>query len=82
MRAVKRDGRIFDHQTLEAIRRMAVERVREGAPPALHGDVVPDDQLAFAPMMRIQGTRVVQVPAELAPPEMPEDARLLGFLRQ
>jgi transposase len=27
---VKRDGRSFDHQTLEAIRLMAVERVREG----------------------------------------------------
>ena len=27
---MKRDGRKFDHQTLEAIRRMAVERVREG----------------------------------------------------
>ena len=29
---MKRDGRAFDHQTLEAIRRMAVERVREGEP--------------------------------------------------
>ena len=29
---VKRDGRTFDHQTLEAIRLMAVERVREGEP--------------------------------------------------
>ncbi|HEV2007438.1 MAG TPA: IS630 family transposase [Burkholderiales bacterium] len=27
---VKRDGRTFDHQTLEAIRLMAIERVREG----------------------------------------------------
>jgi transposase len=27
---MKRDGRSFDHQTLEQIRRMAVERVREG----------------------------------------------------
>jgi transposase len=27
---VKRDGRTFDHETLEAIRLMAVERVREG----------------------------------------------------
>lgn len=27
---MKRDGRTFDHQTLEAIRLMAVERVREG----------------------------------------------------
>jgi len=29
---MKRDGRSFDHQTLEAIRLMAVERVREGEP--------------------------------------------------
>lgn len=29
---MKRDGRTFDHQTLEAIRLMAVERVREGDP--------------------------------------------------
>ena len=29
---MKRDGRTFDHQTLEAIRFMAVERVREGEP--------------------------------------------------
>ena len=29
-RVMKRDGRTFDHQTLEAIRLMAVERVREG----------------------------------------------------
>ncbi len=28
--SMKRDGRTFDHQTLEAIRLMAVERVREG----------------------------------------------------
>ena len=27
---MKRDGRSFDHPTLEAIRLMAVERVREG----------------------------------------------------
>ena len=27
---MKRDGRKFDHRTLEAIRRMAVERVRDG----------------------------------------------------
>ena len=27
---MKRDGRTFDHETLEAIRLMAVERVREG----------------------------------------------------
>ena len=31
-RIMKRDGRTFDHQTLEAIRLMAVERVREGEP--------------------------------------------------
>ena len=31
---MKRDGRTFDHQTLEAIRLMAVERVREGEPAA------------------------------------------------
>lgn len=30
--SMKRDGRTFDHQTLEAIRLMAVERVREGEP--------------------------------------------------
>ena len=29
-RTMKRDGRTFDHQALEAIRLMAVERVREG----------------------------------------------------
>ena len=29
---MKRDGRTFDHKTLEAIRFMAVERVREGEP--------------------------------------------------
>ena len=29
---MKRDGRTFDHQTLEKIRLMAVERVREGEP--------------------------------------------------
>lgn len=31
---MKRDGRTFDHATLETIRLMAVERVREGEPPA------------------------------------------------
>jgi len=31
---MKRDGRSFDHATLEAIRLMAVERVREGEAPA------------------------------------------------
>lgn len=31
---MKRDGRTFDHQTLEQIRLMAVERVREGVPAA------------------------------------------------
>lgn len=31
---MKRDGRRFDHQTLEAIRLMAVERVREGEAPS------------------------------------------------
>ena len=31
---MKRDGRTFDHQTLEPIRLMAVERVREGEPAA------------------------------------------------
>jgi transposase len=31
---MKRDGRTFDHQTLEAIRLMAIERVREGEAPA------------------------------------------------
>lgn len=31
---MKRDGRTFDHQTLETIRLMAIERVREGESPA------------------------------------------------
>ena len=31
---MKRDGRKFDHQTLEAIRLMAVERVRDGESPS------------------------------------------------
>lgn len=31
---MKRDGRTFDHQTLEAIRLMAIERIREGERPA------------------------------------------------
>jgi transposase len=31
---MRRDGRSFDHQTLEEIRRMAVERVREGEDPS------------------------------------------------
>jgi transposase len=31
---MKRDGRTFDHRTLEAIRLMAIERVREGEHPA------------------------------------------------
>ena len=31
---MKRDGRKFDHQTLEAIRLMAVERVRDGEAPS------------------------------------------------
>jgi DNA invertase Pin-like site-specific DNA recombinase len=31
---MKRDGRRLDHQTLEEIRRMAVQRVREGEKPA------------------------------------------------
>ena len=30
---MKRDGRKLDHQTLETIRFMAVERVREGEAP-------------------------------------------------
>jgi transposase len=33
-RRVKRDGRTLDHRTLEEIRRMAVERVREGEDPS------------------------------------------------
>jgi hypothetical protein len=32
---MKRDGRGLDHTTLEAIRLMAVERVREGEAPSL-----------------------------------------------
>src|SRR5580692_4184810 len=32
---MKRDGRGFDHQTLEAIRLMAVERVRDGESPSM-----------------------------------------------
>jgi len=31
---MKRDGRTLDHQTLETIRLMAVERVREGEAPS------------------------------------------------
>ncbi len=31
---MKRDGRGFDHRTLEAIRLMAIERVREGERPS------------------------------------------------
>src|SRR4051794_14527915 len=31
---MKRDGRTFDHQMLETIRLMAIERVREGELPA------------------------------------------------
>jgi transposase len=31
---MKRDGRSFDHRTLEAIRKMAVERVRDGGRPS------------------------------------------------
>ncbi len=31
---MKRDGRKFDHRTLEAIRLMAVERVRDGEKPS------------------------------------------------
>lgn len=33
-RGMKRDGRALDHQTLEAIRLMAIERVREGERPS------------------------------------------------
>ena len=33
-RGMKRDGRGFDHQTLEAIRLMAVERLRGGERPS------------------------------------------------
>jgi hypothetical protein len=31
---MKRDGRELDHRTLETIRFMGVERVREGEPPS------------------------------------------------
>jgi hypothetical protein len=31
---MKRDGRKLDHKTLEEIRRMAVERVRDGEEPS------------------------------------------------
>jgi transposase len=31
---VQRDGRSFDHRTLETIRLMAIERVREGERPS------------------------------------------------
>ena len=31
---MKRDGRTFDHQTLEAIQLIAIQRVREGEHPA------------------------------------------------
>src|SRR5262245_58608772 len=34
LRSMKRDGRSLDHRTLEEIRRMAVERVREGEDPS------------------------------------------------
>ena len=33
LRRMRKDGRTLDHRTLEAIRRMAVERVREGQAP-------------------------------------------------
>ena len=33
--SMRRDGRTLDHRTLEAIRKMAVERVREGEAPAV-----------------------------------------------
>ena len=33
-RDMKRDGRTLDHRTLEAIRLMAIERVREGERPS------------------------------------------------
>jgi transposase len=33
MQRMHRDGRTLDHRTLKAIRRMAVERVREGQAP-------------------------------------------------
>src|SRR6478672_5377715 len=32
---MKRDGRTLDHKTLEEIRRMAVQRVREGERPSV-----------------------------------------------
>ena len=32
---MKRDGRTLDHKTLEEIRRMAVQRVREGEKPSV-----------------------------------------------
>jgi hypothetical protein len=35
MLTMKRDGRTLDHATLEAIRKMAVQRVREGERPSL-----------------------------------------------
>jgi transposase len=34
-RHMKRDGRELDHRTLEEIRRMALQRVREGEPPSV-----------------------------------------------
>ena len=37
--SMKRDGRTLDHKTLEAIRLMAVEQVREGARLQSHDDL-------------------------------------------
>jgi hypothetical protein len=37
-RDMKRDGRTLDHKTLEEIRRMAVQRVREGELLAVQRD--------------------------------------------
>jgi len=36
--SMKRDGRKLDHRTLEEIRKMAVERVREGEKPSTRQD--------------------------------------------
>ena len=71
---MKRDGRTFDHQMLEAIRLMAVERVREGEPAsemiAAYGfNRTTIYKWLNAPGMGIKALRSTKATGETAPPD-------------
>src|SRR5438045_2005947 len=51
---MKRDGRTLDHQTLETIRLMAIERVREGERPSEEIEATEQDDSATGTAVDVQ----------------------------